>query len=119
MVATGEHEDDEAALRRVRASPVTRENLRRAIVTVINETLATRDPKWWGKATTTASDSKRFGSWWKKAAYVSIPRPGAAHHSEVAAKIQGLLGLDRLDLAGLSNPFPSVSHVDVHQWFLM
>jgi TnpA family transposase len=63
MVATGEHEEDEAALRRVRALHITRENLRRASVTVINETLAARDPQWWGKATTTASDSKRFGSW--------------------------------------------------------
>lgn len=68
MVATGEHTDDEededeGALRRVRASHVTRENLRRAIVKVINETLAVRDPQWWGKATSTASDSKRFGSW--------------------------------------------------------
>jgi len=63
MVATGEHEEDEATLRRVRASHITRENLRRAIVKVVNETLASRDPRWWGKATSTASDSKRFGSW--------------------------------------------------------
>jgi TnpA family transposase len=47
----------------VRASHITRENLRRAIVTVVNATFAARDPRWWGKATTTASDSKRFGSW--------------------------------------------------------
>jgi TnpA family transposase len=63
MVATGEHEEDEGALRRVRASHITRENLRRAIVKVVNATFAARDPRWWGKATTTASDSKRFGSW--------------------------------------------------------
>jgi TnpA family transposase len=25
--------------------------------------LATRETEWWGEATTTASDSKRFGSW--------------------------------------------------------
>jgi hypothetical protein len=63
MVATGEHEEDEGALRRVRASHITRENLRRAIVKVVNETFAVRDARWWGRATTTASDSKRFGSW--------------------------------------------------------
>jgi TnpA family transposase len=30
---------------------------------VVNATFEARDPKWWGEATTTASDSKRFGSW--------------------------------------------------------
>jgi hypothetical protein len=55
MVATGEHEEDEGALRRVRASHITRENLRRAIVKVVNETFAVRDARWWGKATTTAA----------------------------------------------------------------
>jgi TnpA family transposase len=63
LVAAGDYEDDEAALRRVRASHITRENLRAAIVDVVNATLAERDPAWWGQATTTASDSKRFGSW--------------------------------------------------------
>jgi TnpA family transposase len=63
MVATGEHGEDEGALRRVRASHITRDNLRAAIVTVINATLAARDDALWGSATTTASDSKRFGSW--------------------------------------------------------
>lgn len=63
MVATGEHDEDEGALRRVRASHITRENLRNAIVKVVNATFAARDSRWWGKATTTASDSKRFGSW--------------------------------------------------------
>jgi TnpA family transposase len=113
MVATGEHEDDEAALRRVRASHVTRENLRRAIVKVINETLAARDPKWWGKATTTASDSKRFGSWdsnsltqfharyasngimiyWhvEKGRVCIYSQVKSCSSSEVAAMIQGLL----------------------------
>ncbi|GGM74004.1 hypothetical protein GCM10012275_50900 [Longimycelium tulufanense] len=64
IVATGEHGQDEAALRRVRASHITRENLRRAIVRVVNETLAARDARWWGQATATAtaSDSKRFGA---------------------------------------------------------
>lgn len=63
MVATGEHGQDEGALRRVRASHITRDNLRAAIVTVVNATLASRDDALWGSATTTASDSKRFGSW--------------------------------------------------------
>lgn len=63
LVATGQHAEDEGALRRVRASHITRENMRRAIVSVVNATFAARDPRWWGKATTTASDSKRFGSW--------------------------------------------------------
>lgn len=63
MAATGEHGEDEGALRRVRASHITRENLRAAIARVVNETLAAREVEWWGEATTTASDSKRFGSW--------------------------------------------------------
>ncbi|CAM3805814.1 Tn3 family transposase [Nocardiopsis gilva] len=63
MVATGEHGEDEGALRRTRASHITRDNLRRAIARVVNETFAARDAQWWGTATTTASDSKRFGSW--------------------------------------------------------
>ncbi len=63
MAATGEHEEDEGALRRVHASHITRDNLRAAIVKVVNATFAARDPHWWGKATSTASDSKRFGSW--------------------------------------------------------
>jgi TnpA family transposase len=63
LAATGDHEEDEGALRRARASHITRENLRRAIVRVVNATFEARDPAWWGEATTTASDSKRFGSW--------------------------------------------------------
>ncbi|MEV5711675.1 transposase [Actinoallomurus sp. NPDC052274] len=63
IAATGEHGEDEGALRRVRASHITRENLRAAIARVVNETLAVRQAEWWGEATTTASDSKRFGSW--------------------------------------------------------
>jgi TnpA family transposase len=63
MAATGEHAEDEGALRRVRASHITRDNLRAAIVKVVNATFAARHPHWWGKATSTASDSKRFGSW--------------------------------------------------------
>jgi TnpA family transposase len=42
---------------------VTRENLRAAVTAVVNATLEARDPAWWGEATSTASDSKRFASW--------------------------------------------------------
>ena len=63
MAASGEHAEDESALRRIRASHITRDNLRRAIARVVNATFAERDPSWWGQATATASDSKRFGSW--------------------------------------------------------
>lgn len=55
--------DNEAALRRVRASHVTRDNLRAAIRELVNATLAMRDPAWWGDGTACASDSKKFGSW--------------------------------------------------------
>jgi TnpA family transposase len=55
--------DTEAALRRVRASHVTRDNLRAAIRALVNSTLAMRDPAWWGDGTACASDSKKFGSW--------------------------------------------------------
>ena len=63
MAVTGEHGIGEAELRHVRATYVTRENLRAAVTTVVNATLEARDPEWWGEATSTASDSKRFASW--------------------------------------------------------
>ena len=63
MAITGEHGVGEAELRHVRATYVTRENLRSAITAVVNATLDARDPQWWGEATSTASDSKRFASW--------------------------------------------------------
>jgi len=63
MAVTGEHGVGEAELRHVRATFVTRENLRAAVTTVVNATLEARDPEWWGEATSTASDSKRFASW--------------------------------------------------------
>ncbi|MGH3194893.1 MAG: Tn3 family transposase [Streptosporangiaceae bacterium] len=62
MAVTGEHGVGEAELRHVRATYVTRENLRAAVTTVVNATLEARDPQWWGEATSTASDSKRFAS---------------------------------------------------------
>jgi Tn3 transposase DDE domain/Domain of unknown function (DUF4158) len=55
--------DIEAALRRVRASHLTRDNLRKAIRRLVNATLGMRDPAWWGDGTACASDSKKFGSW--------------------------------------------------------
>jgi hypothetical protein len=63
MAITGEHGVGEAELRHVRATYVTRENLRSAITAVVNATLDARDPQCWGEATSTASDSKRFASW--------------------------------------------------------
>jgi TnpA family transposase len=63
IVATGEHGETESALRRVRRTHVTRENLRRAITRLVNETFAAREPMLWGTDTACASDSKRFGSW--------------------------------------------------------
>jgi hypothetical protein len=55
--------DVEAALRGVRASHLTRDNLRKAIRRLVNTTLAMRDRAWWGDGTACASDSKKFGSW--------------------------------------------------------
>ncbi len=63
MAVTGEHGVGEAELRHVRATYITRENLRAAVTGVVNATLEARDPEWWGEATSTASDSKRFASW--------------------------------------------------------
>ncbi|MCW4354111.1 Tn3 family transposase [Hoyosella sp. YIM 151337] len=62
IVATGEHDDTEAALRHVRRHFITRDNLRRAIAKVVNATFGARDPRWWGTGTACASDSKKFGS---------------------------------------------------------
>ena len=113
IAATGEHGEDESALRHVRATYITRENLRAAIACVVNETLAARDPVWWGQATATASDSKRFGSWesnlmtefharysdWGVMIYWHVDKGRACVYSqlkscsssEVAAMIEGLL----------------------------
>ena len=43
MAITGEHGVGEAELRHVRATYVTRENLRQAITAVVNATLEARD----------------------------------------------------------------------------
>ncbi len=63
QVADGDHGHSEAALRHVRRLYVTRENLRRATVKLVNTTRAARDPQLWGAGTACASDSKKFGSW--------------------------------------------------------
>ncbi|MEV0108486.1 Tn3 family transposase [Nocardia sp. NPDC050799] len=60
---TGEHAETEATLRHARRHFVTRDNMRRAIVKLVNATFADRDPQWWGQETACASDSKKFGSW--------------------------------------------------------
>ena len=46
MAITGEHGVGEAELRHVRATYVTRENLRSTITAVVNATLDARDPQW-------------------------------------------------------------------------
>ncbi len=63
IVSTGEHGETEATLRHVRRLYVTRDNLRRAIGTLVNATFAVRDRSWWGEGTACASDSKKFGAW--------------------------------------------------------
>jgi len=63
IVTTGEHGETEATLRHVRRMYVTRDNLRRALVRLVNATFAARDVRWWGEGTACASDSKKFGSW--------------------------------------------------------
>ncbi|MER6948680.1 Tn3 family transposase [Nonomuraea sp. NPDC000554] len=59
----GKHGESEAALRATRYLFVNRDNLRKAIATLVNATLRTRDEAWWGTGTACASDSKKFGSW--------------------------------------------------------
>jgi len=62
-IATGEHGESEAALRRVRWLYVNRDNVRQAIIRVVNATFAVRDRALWGEGTACASDSKKFGAW--------------------------------------------------------
>ena len=63
QLAAGEHGETEAALRHVRRVFVNRDNLRRAIVRLVNATLEVRDQTLWGQGTACASDSKKFGAW--------------------------------------------------------
>jgi len=55
--------DTEVALRRIRRLFINRDNLRAAIRTIVNKTLAARDTGLWGPGTSCASDSRKFGSW--------------------------------------------------------
>lgn len=55
--------DAEAALLRIRRLFVNRDNLRDAIRTVVNKTLAARATTLWGPGTSCASDPRTFGSW--------------------------------------------------------
>ena len=59
----GHPDDTEAALRRFRRIYFTRENLRAAIIEVVNTTLRVRDQLLWGPGTMCTSDSKQLGSW--------------------------------------------------------
>ncbi|MEV5707972.1 Tn3 family transposase [Actinoallomurus sp. NPDC052274] len=63
IAAAGRHGETEAALRATRYLFVNRDNLRKAIATLVNATLKMRDEAWWGTGTACASDSKKFGSW--------------------------------------------------------
>lgn len=62
IVSTGEHDESEVALRRVRRTRVNRDNLRRAIARLVNKTFEVREELWWGEGTACASDAKKFGS---------------------------------------------------------
>lgn len=62
IVYTGEHDESEVALRRVRRTRVNRDNLRRAIARLVNKTFEVREELWWGEGTACASDAKKFGS---------------------------------------------------------
>ncbi len=59
----GHPADTEAALRRFRRLYFNRDGLRRAIIEIVNQTLAVRDVILWGEGTTCTSDSKQIGSW--------------------------------------------------------
>lgn len=59
----GGHGESERELRHVRRTFITKDNLRQAIVKVVNATFEARNPAWWGEGNACASDSKKFGSW--------------------------------------------------------
>ena len=48
IAAAGEHGETEHTLRRTRQTHINRDNLRRAIIRVVNATLAAREERWWG-----------------------------------------------------------------------
>ncbi len=112
-MAAGDHGQSENDLRYVRRRYLTVANLRRAITTVVDATLAARAERLWGQATTTASDSTKLGAWdqnllteWHARyrgpgvmIYWYVERRALCIHSqlkscsssEVAAMIEGLL----------------------------
>jgi TnpA family transposase len=112
----GHPADTEAALRRFRRLYFNRDGLRRAIIQVVNQTLAVRDVILWGEGTTCTSDSKQFGSWdsnlmteWHNRyggsgvmVYWHVEKKQLCIHSqlttcsasEIAAMLQGLLHHD-------------------------
>ena len=55
--------DTESDLHYIRRRYLTAANLRRAITQIVNATHAARHEQLWGEATTTASDSTKFGAW--------------------------------------------------------
>ncbi len=59
----GHPDDTEAAPRRFRRIYFTRENLRAAIVEIVNKTLQVRHELLWSPGTVCTSDSKQLGSW--------------------------------------------------------
>lgn len=113
IVATGEHGESEAALRRIRRTQINRDNLKRAIARLVNATFEARDSIWWGEGAACTSDAKKFGSlesnimtefharygdpgvmiYWhieKKSAAI-YSQLKSCSSSEVAAMIEGLL----------------------------
>jgi hypothetical protein len=63
-IASSEPGDDtESDLHYIRRRYLTPVNLRRAITRIVNATHAARHEQLWGEATTTASDSTKFGAW--------------------------------------------------------
>lgn len=62
IVSTGEQDESEVALRRIRRTRVNRDNLRRAIARLVNKAFEVREELWWGEGTACASDAKKFGS---------------------------------------------------------
>ncbi|MGH3852331.1 MAG: Tn3 family transposase [Pseudonocardiaceae bacterium] len=97
--------DTEAALRRVRALHITRDNLRQAIRRLVNNTLAMRDPAWWGEGTFGSWSSNLMTEWhqryrgpgimvyWhvEKGRVCIYSQIKSCSASEVAAMIEGLL----------------------------
>jgi TnpA family transposase len=59
IVATGEHGENEAALRHVRRHFITVDNLRAAVRKLVNSTFTARDTAWWGTPAPRARRTRR------------------------------------------------------------